>query len=193
MEELIDKLNALCDEQPFDTGWWLKDLRTGRTWDRNGDKIYYSASTRKIAIMMAALKGVNEGRFSLDQPVEVIEEYQRTNSSPFGRVAPGFSMTFQDFMVMMIILSDNTCTGTVVDMVGLDYINEFCASIGMVGTTHRQRTPPENLAVGPSRRRDQRDHCRGTSACCWTRSFRGLVTRTRRPGWASRRSFASSA
>jgi beta-lactamase class A len=146
MEELIDKLNALCDEQPFDTGWWLKDLRSGRTRDRNGDKIYYSASTRKIAIMMAALKGVNEGRFSLDQPVEVLEEYQRTNSSPFGRVAPGFSMTFRDFLIMMIILSDNTCTGTVVDMVGLDYINEFCASIGMVGTTHRQRTPPENLA-----------------------------------------------
>ena len=145
MQELTDKLNALCDEQPFDTGWWLKDLRTGRTADRNGSKIYYSASTRKIAIMMAALKGVNEGRFTLDQPVEVLSEYQQTTSSPFGRVAPGFSMTFRDFLIMMIILSDNTCTGTVVDMVGLDYINAFCGSIGMVGTTHRQRTPPQDL------------------------------------------------
>ena len=148
MQQLTDKLNALCDDQPFDTGWWLKDLRTGETADRNGAKIYYSASTRKIAIMMAALKGVNEGRFSLDQPVEVLAEYQQEISSPFGRVAPGFSMTFQDFLIMMIILSDNTCTGTVVDMVGLDYINAFCASVGMVGTTHRQRTPPTDLEWG---------------------------------------------
>ena len=145
MDELAKTLNEMCDEQPFETGWFLKDLRNGQTASRNGDKIYYSASTRKVAIMMAALKGVNEGRFSLDQPVEVKEEYQRYISSPFGRVAPGFSMTFRDFIIMMIILSDNTCTGTVVDMVGLDYINDFCQSIGMKGTTHRQRTPPENL------------------------------------------------
>ena len=46
---------------------------------------------------------------------------------------------------MMIIVSDNTCTGTVVDMVGLDQINALSRSIGMKGTTHRFKIPPNGL------------------------------------------------
>ena len=30
MQQLIDELNALCDEQPYPTGWYLKDLQTGQ-------------------------------------------------------------------------------------------------------------------------------------------------------------------
>ena len=45
----------------------------------------------------------------------------------------------------MIIVSDNTCTGTVADMVGLDQVNALCRSIGMKGTTHRYGIPPNYL------------------------------------------------
>ncbi len=47
---------------------------------------------------------------------------------------------------MMIIVSDNTCTGTVADLVGLDQVNALCRAIGMVGTTHRHGIPPGDLA-----------------------------------------------
>ncbi|HLT20959.1 MAG TPA: serine hydrolase [Thermomicrobiales bacterium] len=149
MNQLVDELNRLCDAQPFHTGWHLKNLRTGETADRFGDQVVPSASTRKIAIMMAALKGVNEGRFSLDQPVEILAKYQDNNSGTFQHLTPGFTITFRDALVMMIIVSDNTCTGTVADMVGLDAVNALCQSIGMTGTTHRHGIPPGNL---------QRDH-----------------------------------
>jgi len=43
---------------------------------------------------------------------------------------------------MMIIVSDNTCTGMVVDLVGLEDIQRYCESIGMTGTIHRFRIPP---------------------------------------------------
>jgi beta-lactamase class A len=46
---------------------------------------------------------------------------------------------------MMIIVSDNTCTGTVADMVGLDQVNALCRSIGMQGTVHRHGLPPRGL------------------------------------------------
>jgi beta-lactamase class A len=45
--------------------------------------------------------------------------------------------------VMMIIVSDNTCTGTVVDMVGLGEIQRWCDAIGMTGTIHRFGIPPK--------------------------------------------------
>jgi beta-lactamase class A len=53
-----------------------------------------------------------------------------------------FSVSLRDALVMMIIVSDNTCTGAVADLLGLDYINSFSRSIGMKGTTHRHRFPP---------------------------------------------------
>lgn len=145
MKKLVDELNGMCEELPFTTSWHLKNLKTGETADRAGDVVVPSASTRKIAIMTTALKGVNDGRFSLDQPVEIQAKYQNNNSGTFQHLKPGFTITFQDALVMMIIVSDNTCTGTVADMVGLDAVNELCQSIGMTGTTHRHGIPPGNL------------------------------------------------
>ena len=33
---LVTDLNKLCDELPFHTGWYLKNLRTGETAHRHG-------------------------------------------------------------------------------------------------------------------------------------------------------------
>lgn len=143
MEDLIRHLNALCDEQPFRTSWYVKDLASGRSADRDGEVVVPSASTRKISIMMAALKAVNEGKLALDQPVTIQARYQNNDSGTFQHLTPGFTITFRDVLVMMIIVSDNTSTGTVVDMVGLDNIQAYCRAIGMTRTTHRFGIPPK--------------------------------------------------
>src|SRR5437867_4375606 len=119
LDILVQDLNKLCDEHPFHTGWYLKDLRTGETTDRHGHTVVPSASTRKIAIMMTTLKAVHEGRLTLDQPVIIQAKYQNNDSGCFQHLRPGFSIQLFDALVMMIIVSDNTCTGTVADMVGL--------------------------------------------------------------------------
>jgi beta-lactamase class A len=145
MEKLVQQLNQLCDEQPFQTGWYLKSLDTGETAHRGGGVVVPSASTRKIAILATAMKGINEGKFSLDQPVTIQAKYQDNNSGVFQHLQPGFVLPFRDVLTMMIIVSDNTCTGTVADMVGLDNVNELCRTVGMVGTTHRHGIPPGGL------------------------------------------------
>jgi beta-lactamase class A len=137
MQNLAAKLNERCDSQAFDTYWYLKDLKTGEEAARNGDTVVPSASTRKIAILMTALKQVNDGRRSLDEKFLIEAEYQNTTSGTFQHLKPGFEITFFDALVMMIIVSDNTCTGKVADIVGLDEVNALCQSIGMSGTTHR--------------------------------------------------------
>ena len=72
---LVTDLNKLCDELPFHTGWYLKHLHTGETAHRHGHVVVPSASTRKIAIMMAALKAVHEGKLALEQPVTMQAKY----------------------------------------------------------------------------------------------------------------------
>jgi beta-lactamase class A len=142
MRDLAQRLNDLCDALPFQTSWYLKDLTTGATSDRRGDVPVPSASTRKISIMMAALAAVHAGKLSLDQKVTVEAKYQDNDSGTFQHLTPGFWLTFRDALVMMIIVSDNTSTGMVVDQVGLEAVQRYCESLGMKGTIHRFGIPP---------------------------------------------------
>ena len=152
MKELAARLDALCDALPFQTSWYLKDWATGARADRLGDVPVPSASTRKISIMMAALKAVHDGKLALDQKVVIDAKYQDNDSGTFQHLTPGFWITFRDALVMMIIVSDNTATGQVVDLVGLGEIQRFCESVGMTRTVHRFGIPPR---LGPDHALDQ--------------------------------------
>ena len=146
LQTLVKELNALCDPMPFHSGWYFKNLHSGDTAHRHGHVVVPSASTRKIAIMMATLKAVNEGKLALEQPVVMQARYQNNDSGCFQHLQPGFTIQLRDALVMMIIVSDNTCTGTVADLVGLEPINALCQAIGMRDTTHRYGIPPGGMA-----------------------------------------------
>ena len=142
MDALVGKLNDMCDQMPFQTGWHLKEIRSGKAADRMGDIVVPSASVRKIAIMMAAFRAVNRGRYSLKQRVSIEAKYQNNDSGCFQHLEPDFSISLQDAITMMIIVSDNTCTGAIADMIGLDEVNKFSRSVGMLSTAHRHGFPP---------------------------------------------------
>jgi beta-lactamase class A len=135
-------MHELCDPLPFQTSWYLKDWASGDTADRLGDVQVPSASTRKISIMMAALADVHAGKLALDQQVTIEARYQDNDSGTFQHLTPGFSITLRDALVMMIIVSDNTCTGLVCDLVGVPRIQAWCEGVGLTGTVHRFGIPP---------------------------------------------------
>ena len=114
--------------------------------ERYGSVVVPSASTRKIAIMMAVLKAVNGGELSLSQPVTMASRFKNNDSGCFQHLQSDFVIQLQDALVMMIIVSDNTCTGAVADLVGLEAINALCQSIGMADTVHRYGIPPAGMA-----------------------------------------------
>ena len=143
MRELVERLDALCDAAPFHASWYLKDVATGARADRLGDVPVPSASTRKISIMMAALAAVHAGKLALDQKVTIEARFQNNESGTFQHLTPGFWITFRDALVMMIIVSDNTCTGHVVDLVGLGNLQSWCEGVGMTATIHRFGLPPK--------------------------------------------------
>jgi len=143
MRELVERLDALCDAVPFHASWYLKDTTTGARADRLGDVPVPSASTRKISIMMATLAAVHAGKLALDQKITIEKRFQDNDSGTFQHLTPGFWITLRDALVMMIIVSDNTCTGHVVDLVGLGNIQRWCEGVGMTATIHRFGIPPK--------------------------------------------------
>jgi len=142
MKELEKELNALSDAQPFQSSWFVKDMKRGESANRLGDVPVPSASTRKISILMAALAAVHAGKLDLAQMVTIEKKYMDNDSGTFQHFIPGFQITFRDVLVMMIIVSDNASTGTAVEMVGLDVVQRYCDALGMTGTKHRFGIPP---------------------------------------------------
>ena len=139
-------LNQRCADLPCHTGWYLKALRTGATAHRHGHVVAPSASTRQIAMLMAALQAVHAGQLALEQPVTTQATDQHNDAGCVQYLQPGFTLPVRDVRVMMLIVSDNTCTGTVVAMVGLDAMTALSQAVGMQGTTHRDGIPPAGLA-----------------------------------------------
>src|SRR5262245_62667392 len=149
MRDLVKNLNELCDAAEFEVSWYLKDLASGVAADRRGKVAVPSASTRKISIMMSALAAVHAGKFSLDQKITIDRRFQDNDSGTFQHLTPGFWLTLRDAMVMMIIVSDNTCTGHVVDLVGLANVQRYTESIGLTATVHRYGLPPKTGPDNP--------------------------------------------
>src|SRR5216683_3223080 len=110
MKDLAARLDALCDTLPFQTSWYLKDWATGVRADRLGNVPVPSASTRKISIMMAALKAVHDGKLALDQKVTIDAKYQDNDSGTFQHLTPGFWITFRDALVTKV--AHKTGTGS---------------------------------------------------------------------------------
>jgi beta-lactamase class A len=146
MEALVTRLNQICDEQPYVTSWYVKNLVSGEEADRGGHITFPSGSTRKTSIMMAVLRAVNRGRLDLNESI-LYEERLREGvvSGTFKFLTPGFSISLRDALVQMIIVSDNVCTRMVMERIGLDEINDFCQSIGMIDTVHRTSVPRPDM------------------------------------------------
>ncbi|BEV15699.1 serine hydrolase [Herbaspirillum sp. DW155] len=146
MQDLVARLNAICDEQPYVTAWYVKNLITGQEADRDGNVAFPSGSTRKTSILMAVLRAVNQGRLDLNAPI-VYEERLRQGvmSGTFKYLTPGFTISLRDALVQMIIVSDNVCTAMVMERISLEEINQFCHGIGMRNTVHRNSVPRPDM------------------------------------------------
>lgn len=138
---LGDKLEAQCSRLPFHAAYWIQSCRKKASFARLGDAVVPSASTRKIAILMAAYKAVHEGRLNLDDPFVLQEKNRHHTSGCFQFLTPGIQITLRDAMVMMIIVSDNTCTGGILELLGLEAVNEYCARLGLPNTRQTRAIP----------------------------------------------------
>ena len=149
MESTIRRLHQWCDKQPFNVSWHIKNLQTGEDFSRQGDVAVSSASVRKIAILMAALHAVHEHKVTLDHAITIQKKFQQNRSGPIRFLKPGFTITFKDALTLMIIVSDCTCTGHVVELLGVKSINDYSKSIGLKHTKIMRGCPPlgkESLA-----------------------------------------------
>ncbi len=118
----------------------VKDLKTGETFLINGNEVFPTASSIKIAVLFEIFKQAEEGKLRLDEFVDL---------KPGDKVGGGGVLTFmgkphlsvsiQDLCALMIVLSDNTATNLLIEKAGMEAINRRMDAFGLTKTRLRRK------------------------------------------------------
>jgi beta-lactamase class A len=103
------------------------------------DDVMPAASLIKVPILIGLYQAVHEGRLALDDRIGLRDEHRFPGSGVLQHMASGVDLSVRDAAVLMIIISDNTATNMVADLVGHDFINEQQRRLGNERTTVFER------------------------------------------------------
>ena len=118
----------------------VEDLAGEHRFAVNAEKTFAQASAIKIPILMEVLKQAHEGKFKLTDKHWVEKKYQAAGSGILGELGDRTTqMSVEDLCVLMILLSDNTATNMLIDLVGMKNVTGTMASLGCKQTKLQRR------------------------------------------------------
>ena len=121
------------------------DYETGLQWSQRGDRWFHSASTIKVAVLLALFGAIDSGRFTLNSRLHVRNRFlSLVDREPFrvsaGRdadkevhAAIGKTMRIGDLARHMIVTSSNLATNLLVDLIKVDQAQQMLARHGIRG------------------------------------------------------------
>ena len=140
---LKTQVQILATENPTLTaGIFLVDLDTGSYLNFNGDTAFASASTIKVPILVAFFQAVEDGKVQLDQMLTLKSEHIVGGSGEMQDDAPGKKYSALEVAKKMIVVSDNTATNMMIELLGgADVLNQQFANWGLRATVIRNNLP----------------------------------------------------
>ena len=115
-------------------GLSARHLETGREIHHNADDVFFTASTLKVPILVELYRQVDRGRIDLNRRFELSDDLRVPGSGILKEMAPGLNPTVHDLAMLMIIISDNTATDILYNLVGGDNLNETMRELGLLKT-----------------------------------------------------------
>ena len=109
---------------------FAKNLDTGETYALNPDDHVRTASTIKIAVMIEAFARVDKGDLKWTDEVVLTKEKKVSGSGILTELSDGLHLTLRDAVNLMMILSDNSATNLVLDVLTTDAVNARMESLG---------------------------------------------------------------
>ena len=127
---LDEQIKTLASSFKGKVSLFAKNLDTGETYGLNPDERVRTASTIKIAVMIEAFARVTEGKAKWTDEVVLTKEKKVSGSGILVELSDGLRLTLRDAVNLMMILSDNTATNLVLDVLTTDAVNARMESLG---------------------------------------------------------------
>ena len=128
--KLDEQVKSLIAPFKGNVSLYAKNLDTGETYALNGDERVRTASTIKIAVMIEAFARVAEGKAKWTDEVVLTKEKKVSGSGILAELSDNLHLTLRDAVNLMMILSDNTATNLVLDVLTTDAVNARMESLG---------------------------------------------------------------
>lgn len=109
---------------------FAKNLDTGETYGVNQDERVRTASTIKIAVMIEAFARVEVGHARWTDELVLTKEKKVSGSGVLQELSNGLHLTLRDGVNLMMLVSDNTATNLVLDVLTTDAVNARMESLG---------------------------------------------------------------
>ena len=142
---LEEGLRGLC-EHPIGgdnasgvVGYALLDLGSGKRAGFRENVVFPTASTIKIAILLAVANKVDSGKLSWDLQIVVPEGRKAGGSGVLSLFKHEARLSLRDLSALIIAVSDNDATNMCIDLVGMDYVNSVLIGLGLQSTRLRRK------------------------------------------------------
>jgi beta-lactamase class A len=127
---LDDQVKPIVAQFKGKVSLFAKNLDTGETYGLNPDERVRTASTIKIAVMIEAFARVAEGKAKWTDEVILTKEKKVSGSGILNELSDGLKLTLRDAVNLMMMISDNTATNLVLDVLTTDAVNARMESLG---------------------------------------------------------------
>lgn len=163
MDSLATRVAGILERA---SGTWSVCARiSGETlYAHRDDSVQRSASTIKLAILLAALRAVSTGRLSLEQEI-ALPENRAGGSGVLAFLNSTRALTLRELLSLMIAVSDNAATNAAIDLLGFPDVDAAAAAAGAEHTVlARHMMDFEAVLAGRDNLTTARDLARVTEA-----------------------------
>ncbi|MFA6946656.1 MAG: serine hydrolase [Pedobacter sp.] len=127
-------LQTIIASSPSLTGMMAVDLTSGESICINADLIFAQASAIKVPILMEVYKQAHEKKFALSDIRPLLPSNTVAGSGILNTMVDPVNLSIRNLCVLMIGLSDNSATNTLIELVGMKNISNTMQSLGFVNT-----------------------------------------------------------
>ncbi|WP_278523155.1 serine hydrolase [Clostridium cochlearium] len=137
--ELKELVQEIIDNSHSDVAVVVKRFKDNSTFMINEYMVFPSASTIKLLIMARIMKEVKEKKRNLEDKIILKDVYKCGGDGILKELNDGHIFTLKEVITLMIIVSDNTATNILIDMIGMDNINCMGKELGLTNTELRRK------------------------------------------------------
>jgi beta-lactamase class A len=130
---LAERIAAIDQAFSGTIGVTAINLTSGERLDYNATESFPPASTIKLPVLYETFKGVAEGRWRLEDKLTLDVPNIVEGSGVLADLTPGLQLTVKDVAMLMVVVSDNTATNMLVDLVSIDAVNRSLQELGVTG------------------------------------------------------------
>lgn len=149
MNTIKDIMEEALSGLPGRVSCYYKNLTTGETFGYQEEEAMMAASVIKLFVMTEAFARMEAGELPADRLITVRRENHVPSCGALTYLHDGIQVTVMDLVTLMIILSDNTATNVLIDLLGMESINARIRSLGFEKTIlQRKMFEYEKAALG---------------------------------------------